>query len=300
MENWWGDISFVEGQLIQWSIGERKILIQRHFDEWHCWNIETQTEIDLPIKRLDIDTLDGPNVTPEVTAALNEQIDASDNLLGEALPLPEKMSGRYLEQGSHGQCRVTPLLADRSIVARPSTPLTLLAGEKTKLYVSTPIWFSATTLPDEQRFVDVPFWRPSDSWFGASTIDGQLCYAKFTSAKVRLEQVETRSHRAVTPITVVNNQDKALVIERLNVPVNLLHLYYDVSKSSAGGFWTSEIVINTDRNSNDVELDIINDLPTIRETAQSSEALPEYELVSKPRVSSEQNKFIRNISNLLG
>ncbi|MFT6529825.1 MAG: hypothetical protein ACJAZB_001476 [Psychrosphaera sp.] len=257
---WWGDFTFDDQQIKRWQIGERAITIKRAVNEWNCWNFETSDEIDLPIELVDIEQ-------------------STDN--------SEKMFGRYLENNSEGKIRISPQLADRSVVTRPATPLTLLTGEKTQLFISTPIWFSAKTLSNNQQFIDLPFWRPSDSWFGASTIDGQLCYAKYTSARIQLAHLEKRSHRAITPITVINHQDKPLVIERLNVPVNLLNLYCDDHNQ----FWTSGITVKTENHSRNVEMHINEKVP---------KEVQSYELVTPPRIVSETNKLIRNISNLLG
>jgi hypothetical protein len=268
-DKWWGDFSFDNQQSKSWQIGERAITIKRSVNEWNCWNFDTEDEIDQPI----------------VQRELTDNNQESDTA--------EKMFGRYLENHSEGKIRILPLLADRSVVTRPATPLTLLAGESARLFISTPIWFSAQTLtdhktlPTQQVFLDLPFWRPSDSWFGASTIDGQLCYAKYTSARVQLDHLEKRSHRAITPITVINHQHTPLVIERINVPVNLLHLYCDNHHQ----FWTSGITVTTENNSKNVEMHINQKVPT---------EVHSYELISTPRIKSETNKLIRNISNLFG
>ncbi len=255
---WWGEFTFSLEQQRCWRIGQRAIILKRLENEWNSWSLETDIESDEDII-----------------------VGNSDDLCA----IDEAKFGRYLQQGTSDKVLVLPLLADLSVVARPDTPLTLLAGETSRLYVSTPVWFSAQILPKGDRLLDLPFWRPSDSWFGPSTRVGQICYAKYTAARIQLTNIEKRPHRAITPITVVNNHDQPLTIERINVPVTLLHLYAD----KAHQLWTTGISVHRDRSSDNVELHLDKHAPV--------EAL-DSTLISGPRVASEQGILIRSISSL--
>ena len=256
---WWGEFTFEHHQQRCWRLGERAIILKRLENEWNSWNVETLTDN-------------------------NEAMVVGD--IKDFCPVDDKAKlGRYLQQNTSDKLRILPLLADRSVVARPDTPLTLLAGEKSRLYVSTPIWFSAQILPKEECLLDLPFWRPSDSWFGPSTRVGQICYAKYTAARVQLDNLEQRPHRAITPITVINNHDQPLTIERINVPVTLLHLYAD----EAHQLWTTGISVHRERQTDNVALHLDKHAPV--------EALSAA-LINGPRVNTEQSILIRSISSL--
>jgi len=255
---WWGEFTFELQQQRCWRIGERAIILKRLENEWNSWNLETVNEN-------------------------NEAIIVDDN--APCSTLEQAKFGRYLQQHTANKVQVLPLLADRSVVARPDTPLTLLAGEKSRLYVSTPIWFSVQLLPKAERLLDLPFWRPSDSWFGPSTRVGQICYAKYTAARIQLNNIEKRPHRAITPITVINNHDKPLTIERINVPVTLLHLFADAEQQ----LWTTEISVHRERDSDNVELNFAQHAPI--------EALAAV-LINGPRTHTEHGTLIRSISSL--
>ena len=257
---WWGEFPFEEQSQKCWNVGERSIVIMRQATEWNTWNVETDEE-----------NYDDIVISNKVNDVL---IEDSNN-------------GRFLEKNTSNKLNVMPLLADRTVVARPSSPLTILAGEKIQLFVSTPIWFYAETSPGGKCLLDIPFWRPSDSWFGASTIDGQLCYAKYTSAKTQLDELNLHSHRATTPITVINSHKKSLTINRINVPVNYLNLYCDENNN----LWSSIISIERENDSDDVELII---------DKSSSDDINPLTFISKPRLSSEQGKLVRSISHLFG
>jgi hypothetical protein len=255
---WWGEFTFDLQQQRCWRLGERAIILKRLENEWNSWNLETDTD--------------------------NNELMVVGNG-DENYAIGGEKFGRYLQQSTSQNVRVLPLLADRAVVARPDTPLTLLAGEKSRLYVSTPIWFSAQLLPKGECLLDLPFWRPSDSWFGPSTREGQICYAKYTEARIQLNNIDKRSHRAITPITVINNHNKALTIERINVPVTLLHLYADEEHQ----LWTTGISVYRDGDSDNVELHLDKQAPV--------EALSPV-IISGPRIATEQSILIRSISSL--
>jgi len=257
-EVWWGEYSFEQLQQRVWQVGGRAIILRRLANEWNSWNIEAEEELDEPIQCKD-----------NCTVEYDEQL----------------IHGRFLQQNTSDSIRVLPLLADRSIVARPATPLTLLPGQRSRLYVSTPIWFQAKSLPSEALLLDIPFWRPSDSWFGSSTREGQIVYAKYTSARIQLDKLERKSHRAITPITVINIHKEALVIERINVPVTLLHLYSDSTQQ----LWTTSIEVKREEDNGNVELTLEKQAPPEANIAQ---------LVNSPREASEGNRLIRSISSL--
>ncbi|MDX2464775.1 MAG: hypothetical protein QNK31_09735 [Porticoccus sp.] len=255
---WWGDFSFAEQQRRYWSIGERKLVIQRLSCEWNTWNIDTETEIrDL--------ILHGESSHHE--------------------PLEDKLLARHLQTATMENIRVMPALADRSVVARPNVPLRLLGGEKTRIYVSTPLWFKAQTLPGKLCLLDVPFWRPSDSWFGPSTREGEMCYAKYTEARLQLELLEQRPHRAVTPVFIHNKQKETLLIERLNVPVPLLSLYQHTDK----GLWTEAVNVTREEDDERVELVLEKQAPS--EVRRAT-------LVAGPRIASARHTLIRSLGSL--
>ena len=257
-ELWWGVFSFTEQQKRYWSIGERKIIMQRLACEWNTWNIETENEsIELP-------------------------------LYGEYSPiepLDDEHLDRHLQTNTDENIKVLPALADRSVVTRPNVPLRLLGGEKTRLYVSTPLWFKALTLPNESTLIDVPFWRPSDSWFGPSTREGEMCYAKFTDARLQLNRLEQRSHRAITPVVIHNKHKEPLLIERLNLPVPLLSLYQHMDK----GLWTEAVNVTREEDDDKVELILEKQAPSEVHNAIK---------VTGPRIDSEKHTFIRSLGSL--
>ena len=256
---WWGEFTLEVDQSVYWSIGERQIIISRQAAEWRAWNI------------------DGPE--PDEVTSLEHGVWGQPDY-----PVSDTLS-RHLFTTTPETIKVTPALADRPVTTRPATPLNILPNEEVRLYVSTPVWFRVFTVPNATCFFDQPLWRPSDSWFGPSTIEGELCYAKHTDARLQLDLLERRAHRAITPITVINNSGKALLIERLSLPVPMLRLYAD----EYGQLWTDAITVTREVEDEATALTLDKKPPT-----EASKA----KLISEPRVEVSKNRLIRSLSSL--
>lgn len=210
--NWWGQIDLNLNQAKSWSIGERQIIVQRNDKEWLVWNQQTREESQESLQLSPMTCLESLH---------------TENLQ------------RYLVNKTNDTLLVLPKLANRSVIARPSSTLNVLPGEKIELYVSSPLWITLSNGAEKTPFSDLAFWQPSDSWFGTSTMAGELCYAKYTDAKVTLGNIDKRSHRAITAISISNEHDTLLTIERLNLPAPLLNLYVD----SGANFWTDKVCL---------------------------------------------------------
>lgn len=260
MSKWWGNISFKDDQIKSWRIGSRQIIIQRKKQEWIVWNQESKNESD---EALQLDTLD--NVSSL------EHIDRQ----------------RFLVDKTETSLSVTPALADRSIVIRPGYPITVLPGEHAELNVSTPLWLNIKTTNQSTALTEIPFWLPSDSWFGQSTMDGELCYAKYSDAKVSLDNIKRRSHRAITRINITNQHEEALTVLRINLPVPFLDLYTDEKHQ----FWTDSVNLTHNEDDN---------LPTLSITKlNNASATNPTKLVAEARQIADKHTFMRSIKSLV-
>ncbi|HSB95231.1 MAG TPA: hypothetical protein VLC91_02215 [Spongiibacteraceae bacterium] len=153
----------------------------------------------------------------------------------------EQPSLRFLLNHGDRPIRVTPLLADRPVVARPMVPTELLPKERTTLFISTVLW--ARVCVGEQLLAELATLRLSDTWFGATEMHGELCYASQTRALLRLDNVPYSAFRAIIPVTIDNQGEDNVKLERINVPVPHLTLYCDGEK-----FWTSALTILRETN----------------------------------------------------
>ena len=164
-KKWWGEVSLVVDEIKVWSMGDREIAIQRLDKEWVVWNNER-----------------GSENTSEISVKSLKTTKTFSNV----------PYSRHLVTQTTGTINILPMLADRPIVARPATSLNILPGELVELYISSPLWFLMKLKLKPSPIVDIPFLRPSDSWFGPSAMEGELCYAKYTDARVNLAQMNNK------------------------------------------------------------------------------------------------------------
>jgi hypothetical protein len=255
---WWGEFAFDIDEVRAWSLAERRIVVQRTATEWNTWNVEADEQLLLPPVA----------VTPYKIQNLPDKV----------------VVERYLFRQTGKGLLVKPALADRPVITRPINTLTIMPGEAIRLYISTPLWMQLLTLPGKTCFLDVPFWRPSDSWFGPSTIEGELCYSKHTDARVQLETIEKRPHRAITPVNVLNKSSDPLIIDRINLPVPMLSLF-----AADDSFWTE--AINVNRSADDDTADLHLEKRAPKEAGNTIK-------VAQPREAVSKRHLIRALSSL--
>jgi hypothetical protein len=129
--------------------------------------------------------------------------------------------------------------------------------------------------------------RLSDTWFGPSTREGELCYAARTHARNHLEQVPRRPHRAVTPVKVRNEAATLLPIEKLSLPVPMLSVYGDPQ----GGLWSEEVHLTRAADSDMASLRVVPGRPTFVTTADR---------LSGPRTEPGRGGLVRAFTDLFG
>ncbi|MEX2543091.1 MAG: hypothetical protein WD314_14890 [Trueperaceae bacterium] len=208
LSRWWGQTGFADDQVRRWNIGPSAVWVERREFEWRLHRLERPAGDDTEIEAATICNAD--------------EID------------PDATLDRFAVGSNGMNLTVSALLADRPVVVRPETPLYVPSGEDVTLYVSTPIWLRFEVAPPNRLLAERPALRPSDTWFGPSTLVGELCYASRTSGRLKLAELPRRPHRAITPMRIRNLAKDALLLQRVKVPVQYLTLYH----SPSGGLWT--------------------------------------------------------------
>jgi hypothetical protein len=162
------------------------------------------------------------------------------------------VGARYSFQKTASKIKVSPQLADRAVVVRPEASLYISQGETVSLYISTPLWFRIDAGDPSRKLMELPLIRPSDTWFGPNTMEGETCYNTRTKARLTLADVPLRSHRAVTPIQIRNRAEDALLLERLRLPVQHLSLFRD----EAGFLWTERVMLEREKGNEHVSVNV--------------------------------------------
>lgn len=144
---------------------------------------------------------------------------------------------RFMFSRDDDHIQLTPVPADRAVVIKPHQAVFLPSGEETLLYVSSPVMVRIEAGTGKTLLREVPAVRLSDTWFGSSTREGELCYSGRTQARHQLDEVPRRSYRAITPARIRNEGPTPLPLDKLSVPVPVLSIYGDAD----GALWTQGI-----------------------------------------------------------
>ncbi len=209
---WWGEYDLPMGETRRWCIGSTTLLVQRRAKEWRLGWACDEDHLSM---RLDIDE-------PE----------------SESEPFSMKQVARVVEPDEGARLALRPALADRPVIIRPEHPLKLMGGDRVWLYVSIPVWIVVATAT--RTLVEIPGFRLSDTWFGTSTREGELCYASKVFGRLTEGEVLGRPHRAQTALDLYNEGSKPLLIERIKLPVALLGLWTNQS----GRLWTDDVLLS--------------------------------------------------------
>jgi hypothetical protein len=153
---------------------------------------------------------------------------------------------RYLFSDSLSLLSLTPRVADRPVVTRPELPLIIPGGESATIYMASPLWVELATgsagtggKPNKllPSFLELPVWRASKTWFGDDNLDGTLCYAARTRARV--EPGDVRGPRITTSARINNHHGEGLLIERLALPLPQMSVFRD----EQGMLWTEATTV---------------------------------------------------------
>jgi hypothetical protein len=158
---------------------------------------------------------------------------------------------RFARSSDESEITLRPALADLPIVSHPTDPFFVLPGDEAQLFVSTPLRLGLR-IGATRELCELPIVRPSDTWVGATTGDGEAAYSSRTSCRLRLEDLPFRPHRAVTVVHVRNRAADPLRLERITVAVPHLSLY----ASPEGRLWTESITLTRDADDPQVTVEI--------------------------------------------
>jgi hypothetical protein len=245
------------GEVGGWSLGPLEVLVARHRHEWAiAWWCPRDPLADLAVKHQ-------ATWAPPATA----------------------QAVRFVGADTDEALRIMPMLADRDVVVRPEQAVQVPAGAEAELFVSTPVWVGFS-VGSERPLTEIPSWRPSDTWFGANTRSGELCYSGRTRARVELDQIMKRPTRAITSVRLRNRAAAPLHLERIKIPVRHLSLF-----AGEQGLWTESITLTSETEQPAVELGIDEGPPQAAGGALA---------ISPPRLDGSPNILRRALGALVG
>ncbi len=215
LEQWWGSFEVPEGQEGRFEVSALQLWVRHVPGEWRLKSLVDDERQAQPF------------------SWSCQPVDSS------AAPSEASLL-RLVTRANDDRVFVRPALADRAIVVHTETPMLLLPNQSVELFMGLPLWVVVSQTENGEPLLDLPIWRPSDTWFGPPTQEGELCYAGRTSARLNMADMPVRSNLAWTVIKLRNTGKRALPFERLRVPGTSLGLY----AAQNGWLWTETVHID--------------------------------------------------------
>lgn len=212
--SWWGRHTVETNRTNYWQVGPLHLWIQHLNYQWKItWTQEGNW--------LDAATRFIPGARQETP------------------PLSAKQVNCIFGSASREDLIFAPSLPDRPLIARLATPVFVLPGEEVNLYLISPLWLKIEMAQPSKLLYEIPIYQLSDTWFGPMSAMGELCYASSTPAFLDLREVPVRLHCVISAITIRNSGTDSLLIEKVNLPLPRLSLFY----SPRTGFWTDRVIL---------------------------------------------------------
>ncbi len=256
---WWTPHTVPVGHHLEMVLGPLRLSLGHDVDEWRVQH----------------------ESMPEEAASDQVTIDIGPGLA-------ERPGERYVIGGEDAsRLALRPQLADRSVVIRPRQPVFLLSGQQVTLYLSTPIWVRLEVGQAGALLTELPVIRLSDTWFGPSTREGEICYAGRTHARHHIDELPRRAHRAITPLHIHNKANSPLSLEKFSLPVPMLSLF----GAADGSLWTQRLTLTRENQS---------DLAAVRIDPRPADYAAGLELLARPRQEGGHSSLVRAFSLLFG
>jgi len=165
-----------------------------------------------------------------VKSQLNDQV--SDELIVEEIPdLDDDSDVLRFYAGESHQLLVVPALPDKAVVFRNNKNIKLSAGESANLFLRIPLTmqFYFQEVKDENRLMEIPLQRLSDTWFGE--IDsGEQAYSIGSNYENSFSEVRATAWEAISSVEIINNTAGILELQRLILRVEDFNIYLKNNK----------------------------------------------------------------------
>ncbi len=207
--------------------------------------------------------------------------------IGFVVPGTETSLTRYVRRDDATNLRLLPALADLSMVIRPYHPFYIPAESETTIFLSTVTWLRIVVTGKDDQLLELPVNVPSMTWVGKTTMDGELCYASNTFARLNFEAVQKMPWRAVTPARIVNRRKDSLLLERFSLPTTLLPIYQSENRL----LWTPEVTVTCEKDMAEAKLSIASRAP-----AEAGDC----KLLSPARQEPEKGGLVKALDRLFG
>lgn len=258
----WQPTAFATREAMRYDLGPLSLIISRREEEWR-FRYKMGAEALREIMRRE-------------PAGINDVIDEDEIVARVAAHDDEPVR----------EIQLQPLLPDRFVSARPEVPVTIAPGTWAAMFVTAPLWIRVLRLPNYTPLLEIPTFRPVDTWLGPATGDGPLAYASRVFGRLNIEQLRLSPMRAIAKVTLKNSGSAPLLVPRVVIPATELRLFVDTT----GRYWTNEITLTRGKDGQLSELTYLSRAP--EEAGITT-------VVAEPRTP-PGNVFARAMSSILG
>ena len=132
----------------------------------------------------------------------------------------------HFHTGTSHELIVVPAMPNKAVVFKNNKNIKISAGESAKLYFRIPLTmqFYFQEVKDENRLVEIPLQRLSDTWFGE--IDsGEPAYSIGSYYDKSFSEVQATTWEAICSVEIINNTMGVLELQRLILRVEDFYLY---------------------------------------------------------------------------
>lgn len=154
--------------------------------------------------------------------------------------IPENLQwARFAIKEEPTSIELSPVMPDRPLVVKPEASFYLTGGTKRTIYIRIPVWIRISIVAKPKtKLIEIPTVILSNTWFG-DLADGELCYWLSSGARSKIESDLSRPYMAICPITVQNESDDNLLVEKFVVRTENSTLFSHNSQ-----IYTDEIFIS--------------------------------------------------------
>ena len=140
---------------------------------------------------------------------------------------PDEMTWDYrVLEKSPKRIKIQPVLPDKPILFNLCSPVNLLPGANTSVYIKLRSWIRVSDASTQDWFIkEFPSVQPEKAWFGATTTDGEVCYWRRERASLAPDFTELEPHLMLCPITVYNRSEQQLVLSTMYLRASALSIF---------------------------------------------------------------------------
>ena len=143
---------------------------------------------------------------------------------GQEIDTNEIVDGTYYHSGKSNRLILTPALPVKPMVFK-SSRIIISPKQRLTFFVKIPLILQvyASKKLDENLLAEFPLQHISNTWFG-EPVNGEVAFALESEHYLNLKTIEADERFAICPVTIFNNDNAALEIERLIIRVDQMHL----------------------------------------------------------------------------